>query len=45
MRKEVIVVAALLLAVAVTAFLMLMVQHEELVNRETVNAVAPRLSR
>lgn len=38
MRKEVIVVAALLFAVGVTAFVMLMVQYEELISREVVAA-------
>lgn len=42
MRREVIVVAALLFAVGVTAFVMLMVQYEELVSRESI---APPLSR
>jgi hypothetical protein len=44
-RKEAIVVAALLFALGVTAFLMLWAHHDELVNGEVVNLAAPPLSR
>lgn len=40
MRKEPIVVAALLLALAFGAFFMAWLQHDELMNRELVEALA-----
>ena len=40
MRKEPIVIVALLLALAVGAFLMAWLQHDELMNRELVEAFA-----
>lgn len=40
MGKESIVVGALLLALALTAFLMAWLQHDELLNRDIVEALA-----
>jgi hypothetical protein len=40
MRKETIVVGAVLLALAFAAFFMASLQHDELMNRERVEALA-----